>query len=402
MSATANIDDTPEKETVALVLVDVQPKKYVHPIGNWVQAFLLITNTRAGKLEKKDLFKLYDTGTYTLDVPAAKTLALQSPPFVFTQPPKDALKSRNANVTLVDLTGDGTLDIWVEFGYAVAVISFQDGKFKELFSSYTVPGLLSEAAYVDMDNDSIYEIKIPYSIYIADVPDAPHLEWMSLYEWDGNAYVLNNERFYAENDKFLIQLLSAYNYQLLRHGSILHHCETYRFYLGLVYHYRGSRSPASLQWIIRHGKNENYIQAAEDITFHSGLVYYDRGELKRAQLYLQYIATQAKNQAYRKDADAVLTEIWNKTDDRKTFEWEYRRHLVAHYGDMPEVRTFLAGKKKLMSGNFRFPEDENLFLRFYEAKYDLWPDESVLRELEKVRKAKADGTSFYLIDWDND
>ena len=124
--------------------------------------------------------------------------------------------------------------------------------------------------------------------------------------------------------------------------------------------------------------------------------------MRRAQLYLQYIATQAKNQAYRKDADAVLTEIWNKTDDRKTFEWEYRRHLVAHYGDMPEVRTFLAGKKKLMSGNFRFPEDENLFLRFYEAKYDLWPDESVLRELEKIRKAKADGTPFHLIDWDTD
>ena len=140
MSATANIDDTPEKETVALLLVDVPPKKYVYPIGNWVQAFLLITNTQAGKLEKKDLFKLYDTGTHTLDVPAAKTVVPQSPRFVFTQPPKDALKSRNANFTLVDLTGDGTLDIWVEFGYAVAVISFQNGEFKELFSSYTVRG----------------------------------------------------------------------------------------------------------------------------------------------------------------------------------------------------------------------------------------------------------------------
>ncbi len=403
MSATANIDDTPEKETVALVLVDVQPNKDVYPIGNWVQVFLLIANTQAGQLQKKELFKLYDTGTHTLESPAAKAIELQSPSFVFTQPPKDALKSRNANFTLIDLTGDGTLDIWVEFGYAVAVISFQNGEFKEVFSSYTVPGLLTEAEYVDLDNDATYEIKIPYSIHIEDVPGAPHLEWMSLYEWDGDTYILNNKRFYAENDKFLIQLLSAYNYQLLRHGSILHHCETYRFYLGLVYHYRGSVSPVNLQWIIRHGKNENYIQAAEDISFHSGLGYHDRGELTRAQLYLQYIATEAKNETYRKDADAVLTEIWNKTDDRKTFEWEYRRHLVAHYGPMPEVRTFIAGKKKLMSGSFRFPEDEDQFLRFYEAKYDLWPNETVLRELEKVRKAKAEGTSFYLIDWgDND
>ena len=142
------------------------------------------------------------------------------------------------------------------------------------------------------------------------------------------------------------------------------------------------------------GKNKNYIQAAEDISFHSGLIDYDRGELKRAQLYLQYLATEATNQQYRKDADAVLTQIWNKTDDRETFEWEYRSHLVSHFGDMPEVRTFLAGKKKLMSGNFRFPDDENQFLRFYEAKYDLWPNKTVRRELEKVRKAKADGHTF--------
>ena len=398
MTATANIDDTPEKETVVLMLVDVHPKKRVY---HWVQVFLLITNTQAGKLEKKDLFKLYDTGTHTLEAPAVKAIELQSPPFVFTQPPKNALKSRNVNFTLVDLTGDGTLDIWVEFGYAVAVISFQNGEFKELFSSYTVPGLLSEAEYVDLDNDGIYEIKIPYSIHIEEVPDAPHLEWMSLYAWDGNAYILNNERFYAENDDFLIQLLGAYNYQLLRHGTIIHRCETYRFYSGLVSHYRGSVSPVNLQWIITHAKNENYIQAAEEISFYSGLVYYDRGELTRAQLYLQYIATEAKNQEYRKDADATLKEIWNKTDDRKEFEREYRNHLIAHYGDMPEVRTFIAGKKKLMSGSFRFPGDEEAFLRFYEAKYDLWPNKTVLRELQKVRKAKADGTPFNLIDWDN-
>ena len=72
-----------------------------------------------------------------------------------------------------------------------------------------------------------------YSIHIEEVPGAPHLEWMSLYEWDGNAYILNNERFYAKNNKSLIQLLGAYNYQALRHGSIIHQCETYRFYLGV-------------------------------------------------------------------------------------------------------------------------------------------------------------------------
>lgn len=402
MTATANIDDTLEKEIVVLMLVDDIMEKHTYPdTGNWIQAFLFIAKNEAGALQKKDAFKLFDTGTRDLQVPA-KTVELQSPPFVFTQPPKSALKSRDVGVRLLDLTGDGILDIWFESTYGVAVIAFQNGEFKTVFSCYTVPGFLSDAEYVDLDNDGTYEIKIPYSIHIEDVPGAPHLEWMTLYEWDGNAYVLNNERFYAGNNKFLIQLLGAYNYQMVRHGDIIYQCETYRFYLGLVYHYRGSVSPESLQWIIKHGKNENYIQAAEEILFRSGLVYAQRDEFLRAQLYLQYIATESENQAYRKDADAILMELWKKTDDPETFEREYKSHLTAQYGPFPEVFTVIAGKKKLMAGSFRFPEDEDEFLRFYEAKYELWPNETVRRELEKVRKAKAEGTPFHRINWDDD
>lgn len=264
MAATANIDDTPEKETIVLILVDVDAERYMHA-GEWVQAFLLIANTEAAEPKKKDLFKLYDTGTHVLQVPTAKTIELQSPPYVFTQPPKDVLKSRDAAFKLVDLTGDGTLDVWFKSSYGVAVISFQNGEFKEIFSAYTIPGPLSDAEYVDLDKDGSYEIKVPYSIHIDNVPGAPPLEWMSLYEWNGITYILNNERFYANNDDFLIQLLGEYNYQMLQHGRVINQCETYRFYLGLVYYYRGSETPVDLQWILEHGKQDNYIQAAESI-----------------------------------------------------------------------------------------------------------------------------------------
>ncbi len=284
LKATANIDDTPERESVVLILLDVPTTEYYPFSGRWVQAFLLIADeTEAGVLKKKTFFKLFDTGTHALEVPAAKSIEIQSPTFVFTEPPKDGLKSRDAAFRLVDLTGDGTLDIWVEFGDAVAVISFQDGEFKVVFSCYTVPGFLPAAEYVDLDNDGNYEIKIPYSIHVDEVPGALDLPWMSLYEWDGTDYVLNNERFYAENDEFLIRLLKEYNYMLLQHGSIVNLCETYKFYLGLVYYYRWSRitfssvanklidyheqdkMPSELQWILEHGKNENYIQAIKSI-----------------------------------------------------------------------------------------------------------------------------------------
>ena len=284
LKATANIDDTPERESVVLMLLDVPTTQYYPFAGKWVQAFLLIADeTEAGVLKKKSFFKLFDTGTHALEVPAAKLIELQSPAFVFTEPPKDSLKSRAVTFRLVDLTGDGILDIWVEFGHAVAVISFQDGEFKEIFGCYTVPGLLPNAEYVDLDNDGSYEIKIPYSIHVDEVPGTPDLPWVSFYEWDGSDYILNNPKFYAENDEFLIRLLNEYNYMLLRHGSIINLCETYKFYLGLVhsyrrskitfssvsnkliYHHEQNKMPSKLQWILEHGKNENYIQAIKSI-----------------------------------------------------------------------------------------------------------------------------------------
>lgn len=286
LKATANIDDSLGRESVVLMLLDVPTIQYYPFSGKWVQAFLLIADETQGAVpKKKAFFKLFDSGEHALEVPSAKSIELQSPAFVFTEPPKDALKSRAATFRLVDLTGDGILDIWVEFGYAVAVISFQQGEFQAIFNRYTVPGLLPDAEYVDLDNDGRYEIKIPYSISVDEVPGAPDLPWVSLYEWDGTDYVLNNAKFYAENDEFLIRLLTEYNYMLLRHGSIINLCETYKFYLGMVHAYRRGKvtfssvanelirhhrysqggMPSELQWILEHGKNEDYIQAIKSI-----------------------------------------------------------------------------------------------------------------------------------------
>lgn len=256
MRATANIDDTPEKESIVLIVADTKQRA---PFGTWLQAYLLITENAAdGFPKKKAFFKLFDMETYGLEVPAKVSIELQSPPFIFKQPTDVSLR-------LVDLTDDGILDVWVEFGYAVAVISFQNGEFKNIFSAYTVPGALPDPAYIDLDDDGIYEIKIPYSIPIEGFPGAPYLPWMSLYEWDGTDYVLNNPRFYANNDTFLIRLLSQSNYQMLRHKRVRGLLAPYRFYLGLVHYYRGSMAPArwDLEWVATYAEKQDYIHAID-------------------------------------------------------------------------------------------------------------------------------------------
>ena len=271
LKAEANIDDTPEKETLVLILVYMRANLYeegwMQGYGeSWIQAFLFIAeaDTKAKLPKKKDAFKFFDAGKPALDVPAAKAIKLQNPSFVFAQPPADTFKSRDLSFRLVDLTGDGTLDVWIESIYGVAVVSFQNGEFKEIFSAYTIP-TDQEAEYVDLDDNGSCEIKIPYSIQIEGMPGVPYLPWMSLYEWDGTTYTLNNEKFYAGNNDYFIPLLSQYNYQLLRHGEIINLLEPYKFYLGLVSYYRSGVKPGGLQWVVEHGRNEHYIQAAKSI-----------------------------------------------------------------------------------------------------------------------------------------
>ena len=262
MIATANVDDTPEKETIALMIAETGRNG---PHGEWVQAFLLIAENEADILKKKDLFKLFDTGTHNLDVPARVSIDAQRTPFVFREWTRTGSSWSFGWVRfkLVDLTGDGILDIWVEHANGVAVISFQNGEFKEVCSGYSSTRRKSPVEYIDIDNDGIYEIKIPDRIAISGVAGAEYPEWLNFYEWDGNTYVLNNERFYADNDEFLIRLLNTYNHVLIRYGRF----DEYSFYIGLVFYYRGNAATAYkyLHWVVEHAENDGYIQSAKSL-----------------------------------------------------------------------------------------------------------------------------------------
>ena len=258
MTATANVDDTPEKENIVLIVVETGVNG---PGGEWVRAFLLIAESEADVLKKKDLFKLFETGWHPSEVPA-KPIDLQSPPFLFREVTSSRPWSGSVSFELVDVTGDGTLDVWVESSDGVAVISFQNDAFKAVCSVHSSFKRKDPIEYIDLDNDGTYEIKIPTRISMDGVPTAAYPEWMSFYEWDGTTYVLNNERFYAENDAFLIRLLDRYNTWPRYDGR-----EAYSFYIGLIYYYRGNVPMAQkyLQWVVKNAKKNDYIQAAESL-----------------------------------------------------------------------------------------------------------------------------------------
>ena len=160
MSATANVDNTPKKENIVLIVV--YPKQSAAPFGNWSQAFLLITDNKAGQPQKKAFFRLFDIGRHPLEVPAAKPIELHSPPFICRKLSSGGPWGfHRVSFELVDLTGDGILEVWAKHAYGVAVISFQEGEFKKVCSAYSSHKREDPIEYVDLDNDGIYEIKIP-------------------------------------------------------------------------------------------------------------------------------------------------------------------------------------------------------------------------------------------------
>ena len=262
MKAVANIDDTPEKETIVLMVVNSKGEWRA-----WSQAFLLITEPETeidGFPKTKALFTLFGATTHDLNVPT-KTIEVQSVPFVFRKPWWSGRdwSFKRVSFDLVDLTGDGILDIWVEHAEGVAVISFQNGEFTEVCSAYSSTRREDPIEYIDLDNDGIYEIKIPDSIHVKGAPGAAALEWMSFYEWDGTTYVLNNQRFYAENDEFLTWLLEQYIFW----QPFSKNEEIYHFYIGLIYYYRGKTFMARelLHRVARNAENDDYRKAAESI-----------------------------------------------------------------------------------------------------------------------------------------
>lgn len=102
------------------------------------------------------------------------------------------------------------------------------------------------------------------------------------------------------------------------------------------------------------------------------------------------------NESNRKYLDGFLKDkLMQETDDPELFAKIYREKLVHQFGDIPEVDIVVKGETKGMFGGFKLPDDADEYLAYYEALTVLFPNASVLNDLERakeeVRKAKAKG-----------
>ena len=102
------------------------------------------------------------------------------------------------------------------------------------------------------------------------------------------------------------------------------------------------------------------------------------------------------NESTLKSLEGYLKEkLMQETDDPELFAKIFREKLVHQFGYRPEVDIVVKGETKGMFGGFKLPDDADEYLAYYEALAVLFPNASVLNDLERakeeVRKAKAKG-----------
>lgn len=102
------------------------------------------------------------------------------------------------------------------------------------------------------------------------------------------------------------------------------------------------------------------------------------------------------NESNRKYLEGFLKDkLMQETDDPKLFAKIFREQLIKQFGDIPEVDIVVEGEKKFKFGGFRLPDDADEYLAYHEALHVLFPNESVLHQLERAReevqKLKAEG-----------
>ena len=102
------------------------------------------------------------------------------------------------------------------------------------------------------------------------------------------------------------------------------------------------------------------------------------------------------NESTLKSLEGYLKDkLMQETDDPELFAKIFREKLVHQFGYRPEVDIVVKGETKGMFGGFKLPDDADEYLAYYEALAVLFPNASVLNDLERakeeVRKAKAKG-----------
>ena len=85
------------------------------------------------------------------------------------------------------------------------------------------------------------------------------------------------------------------------------------------------------------------------------------------------------------DSEVYPPPNWHLTKDPELRSTYFRAQLINQFGDIPEVHIVAGYQRKRELG---LPVTVDEYIESLEAKYHLWPNKSILRALENLRKER--------------
>lgn len=102
------------------------------------------------------------------------------------------------------------------------------------------------------------------------------------------------------------------------------------------------------------------------------------------QLDVQHVETEASTDS-SEDSEVYPPPNWHLTKDPALRAEYFHAQLINQFGDIPEVHTVADYQRKK---ELRIPVTIDEYVESLEARYHLWPNKSILRALERLRKER--------------
>jgi hypothetical protein len=102
------------------------------------------------------------------------------------------------------------------------------------------------------------------------------------------------------------------------------------------------------------------------------------------KLDVQHVETEASTGS-SEDGEVYPPPNWHLTKDPALRAEYFHAQLINQFGDIPEVHTVAAYQRKKELG---IPVTIDEYIESLEARYHLWPNQSIQRALERLRKER--------------
>jgi hypothetical protein len=258
--ARADVDGDKQADDIAVVSLQQRGDEF----GTVARAYLLVGERNGDAVTNRSVTVLFDDA----DRPCYEDCPLIYPLIDWEVEPT------HTRLDLVDLTGDGVPEVcfypWIlgnASPYYLSVHTYRDGEFVPILRRRGVTRT-ELPSYGDADADGRFEVVLANTIFVDGTDTASDPDWVSVFEWDGEALVDDSRSYHAADEQLILEYVRRYESNteraaLVRYERYFHE---YEFYMGMIHLYKDNAEKARyfLERVVEQAEREVFQAAARD------------------------------------------------------------------------------------------------------------------------------------------